>query len=186
MSVAEPHQPARLEAAARRGVPWTWPRPPDTQASVWYRHPHPGTFAFNTWYQISLNVRHCPQPRQPALRADNYPGNLTFPGMHDLRSECRNLQVLYDELVMPARPIVDYNTQFSGIDMYMMVNVKTSIQDVQVLSMNTDNFQRTHATRPNFLTRFESELTLLTALSKSLHVNLWTNPSDRSTFNSSM
>jgi RNA exonuclease 1 len=45
-----------------------------------------------------------------------------------LDAECK---VLYDSLVLPARTIVDYNTQYSGITGYMMANVTTSLQDVQ-------------------------------------------------------
>eukprot|EP00850_Spirogloea_muscicola_P006918 SM000034S12672 [mRNA] locus=s34:116735:121941:+ [translate_table: standard] len=40
-------------------------------------------------------------------------------------------KVLYDTLVLPASPITDYNTQYSGITKEMMDGVRTSVLDVQ-------------------------------------------------------
>lgn len=39
--------------------------------------------------------------------------------------------VLYDELVKPSEPIIDYVTQYSGITEEMLTNVETTLEDVQ-------------------------------------------------------
>ena len=40
-------------------------------------------------------------------------------------------KTVYDELVLPHAPIVDYNTQYSGISVEHMAGVETRIEDVQ-------------------------------------------------------
>ncbi|TID13601.1 hypothetical protein CANINC_004863 [Pichia inconspicua] len=39
--------------------------------------------------------------------------------------------VLYDELVKPTEPIIDYVTQYSGITEEMLINVETTVENVQ-------------------------------------------------------
>lgn len=48
-------------------------------------------------------------------------------------SEC---QVIYETLVKPDNPILDYNTRFSGINEQDLVNVRTTIRDVQAVFLN--------------------------------------------------
>ncbi|GAB4818134.1 hypothetical protein N2152v2_005180 [Parachlorella kessleri] len=42
-------------------------------------------------------------------------------------------RVILDELVVPDRPILDYNTRYSGITAQMLAGVKTSVANIQAL-----------------------------------------------------
>lgn len=54
-------------------------------------------------------------------------------GLELTRVSCvdENGKVLYDKLVMPANPILDYLTRYSGITPALMQGVKTTLTDVQ-------------------------------------------------------
>lgn len=45
-------------------------------------------------------------------------------------------QTVYETLVKPDNPILDYNTRFSGITEEDMANVKTTIRDVQAVLLS--------------------------------------------------
>ena len=45
-------------------------------------------------------------------------------------------ETVYETLVKPDNPILDYNTRFSGITEEDMVNVKTTIRDVQAVLLS--------------------------------------------------
>lgn len=45
-------------------------------------------------------------------------------------------QTVYETLVKPDNPILDYNTRFSGISEEDMLNVKTTIRDVQAVLLS--------------------------------------------------
>ncbi|KAM4706959.1 uncharacterized protein O3C94_001919 [Discoglossus pictus] len=47
-----------------------------------------------------------------------------------------SLQVVYDTFVKPDNEILDYNTRFSGVTEDNLVNVTTSIRDVQAIMLN--------------------------------------------------
>ena len=50
-----------------------------------------------------------------------------------ISSDC---QVLYETLVKPDNPILDYNTRFSGINEGDLTDVKTTIRDVQAILLS--------------------------------------------------
>ena len=50
-----------------------------------------------------------------------------------ISSDCKTV---YETLVMPDNPILDHNTRFSGITEEDLLNVKTTIRDVQAVLLS--------------------------------------------------
>ncbi|XP_074642414.1 uncharacterized protein LOC141899788 [Tubulanus polymorphus] len=53
----------------------------------------------------------------------------------------RELQTVYDSLVQPEKPVVDYNTRFSGLTEKDLMDVTTTLRDVQAVLLSLFNTQ---------------------------------------------
>ncbi|CAH3187934.1 unnamed protein product, partial [Porites lobata] len=110
-----------------------YPLPEDDDNHADYKSTHNHGFISTKAYQKSTSTSNESSSHESPMYAVDCEMCETAEGLELTRISVvdESFNVIYDTLVKPARPIIDYKTKFSGITKKTLENVTTTLDDVQ-------------------------------------------------------